>query len=127
MKELIAKVAEGMDITEEEAKQAMDIMLSGEATQAQIASFLALERAKGETPDELTRGRSLCRSGRNRRGLYLYLQRIYNVRVRCGGGRASGSKARKSFDLFEIRRGRCAGIPRREYHDGAEAGGKMCE
>ena len=53
MKELIAKVAEGMDITEEEAKQAMDIMLSGEATQAQIASFLALERAKGETLDEL--------------------------------------------------------------------------
>ena len=43
MKEYIAKVAEGENLTEEEAKGAMDIMLSGDATQAQIAAFLALE------------------------------------------------------------------------------------
>lgn len=54
MKEYIAKVAEGENLTEEEAKRAMDIMLSGDATQAQIAAFLALERVKGETLDELT-------------------------------------------------------------------------
>lgn len=53
MKEAIAKVAEGLDLTEEEAKKAMDEMLSGEATQAQIAAFLALERVKGENLDEL--------------------------------------------------------------------------
>ena len=53
MKEYIAKVAEGENLTEEEAKKAMDIMLSGDATQAQIAAFLALERVKGETLDEL--------------------------------------------------------------------------
>lgn len=53
MKEYIAKVAEGENLTEEEAKKAMDIMLSGNATQAQIAAFLALERVKGETLDEL--------------------------------------------------------------------------
>lgn len=53
MKEYIAKVAEGENLTEEEAKRAMDIMLSGDATQAQIAAFLALERVKGETLDEL--------------------------------------------------------------------------
>ena len=53
MKEYIAKVAEGENLTEEEAKGAMDIMLSGDATQAQIAAFLALERVKGETLDEL--------------------------------------------------------------------------
>ena len=45
MKEYIAKVAEGENLTEEEAKGAMDIMLSGDATQAQIAAFLALEAA----------------------------------------------------------------------------------
>ena len=38
MKEYIAKVAEGENLTEEEAKKAMDIMLSGDATQAQIAA-----------------------------------------------------------------------------------------
>lgn len=53
MKEAIAKVAEGLDLTEDEAKKAMDEMLSGEATQAQIAAFLALERVKGENLDEL--------------------------------------------------------------------------
>ena len=53
MKEYIAKVAEGENLTEEEAKRVMDIMLSGDATQAQIAAFLALERVKGETLDEL--------------------------------------------------------------------------
>lgn len=53
MKEYIAKVAEGENLIEEEAKRAMDIMLSGDATQAQIAAFLALERVKGETLDEL--------------------------------------------------------------------------
>ena len=31
MKEYIAKVAEGENLTEEEAKKAMDIMLSGDA------------------------------------------------------------------------------------------------
>lgn len=54
MKELIGKIAEGKNLTEEEAKKAMELMLGGEATQAQIAAFLAIERMKGETLDELT-------------------------------------------------------------------------
>lgn len=54
MKEIIEKVAEGKDLTEEEAKKAMGIMLSGEATQAQIGSLLTALRMKGETIDELT-------------------------------------------------------------------------
>ena len=32
----------------------MDVMLSGQATQAQIGSFLTALRMKGETIDELT-------------------------------------------------------------------------
>lgn len=53
MKELIALVADGQNLTEEQAKCAMDIMLSGEATQAQIGAFLTALRMKGETLDEL--------------------------------------------------------------------------
>ena len=53
MKEYIAKVVDGKDLTEEEAKKAMEIMLSGEATQAQIAAFLTAMRMKGETLEEL--------------------------------------------------------------------------
>ena len=40
-------------MTKEEAKKAMEIMLSGEATQAQIAAFLTAMRMKGETLEEL--------------------------------------------------------------------------
>lgn len=53
MKEYIAKVADRKDLTEEEAKKAMEIMLSGEASQAQIGTFLTGLRMKGETLEEL--------------------------------------------------------------------------
>ena len=49
MKELIAKVADGKDLTEEEARRGMEILLGGEATQAQIGAFLTALRMKGET------------------------------------------------------------------------------
>lgn len=61
MKELIAKVADGKDLTEEEAKRGMEILLSGEATQAQIGSFLTALRMKGETLDELVGFASVLR------------------------------------------------------------------
>ena len=54
MKEAIETVVSGKDLTEEEAKRVMNIMLSGEATQAQIGSFLTAMRMKGETLEELT-------------------------------------------------------------------------
>lgn len=53
MKDAIAKVVENQNLTREEAEQVMDIMLSGEATQAQLGSFLTALRMKGETLDEL--------------------------------------------------------------------------
>ena len=47
-------VSEGRDLTPAEAEDAMDIIMSGGATDAQIAGFLAVLRAKGETTDEIT-------------------------------------------------------------------------
>lgn len=61
MKELIAKVVEGKDLTEEEAEKGMEILLSGEATQAQIGSFLTALRMKGETLEELVGFASVLR------------------------------------------------------------------
>lgn len=61
MKEIIAKAADGKNLTEEEAKKAMKLMLDGEATQAQIAAFLAVLRMKGETLDELVGFASVLR------------------------------------------------------------------
>ena len=49
-----AKVVEGNDLTEQEASEAMDIIMSGGATNAQIASLLTALRMKGETVEEIT-------------------------------------------------------------------------
>lgn len=48
------KVVDGNDLTEQEAVEAMDIIMSGGATNAQIASLLTALRMKGETIEEIT-------------------------------------------------------------------------
>jgi anthranilate phosphoribosyltransferase len=54
MKEAIDKVVRGIDLTRGEAEEVMSLMLGGEATQAQLGSFLTALRIKGETIDEIT-------------------------------------------------------------------------
>lgn len=62
-KELIAKVADGHTLTESEASEAFDIMMSGDATPAQVGGFLMALRVRGETVDELT---GACRAMRDK-------------------------------------------------------------
>jgi anthranilate phosphoribosyltransferase len=50
----IGKLIERRDLTEAEAEAAMKCLMSGEATQAQIGSFLTALRMKGETIGEIT-------------------------------------------------------------------------
>lgn len=54
MKEILSKLVAGNDLTKEEATKAQEMILSGEATQSQIACFLTALRMKGETLDEIT-------------------------------------------------------------------------
>lgn len=54
MKEILSKLVAGNDLTKEEAMKAQEMILSGEATQSQIACFLTALRMKGETLDEIT-------------------------------------------------------------------------
>src|SRR5690606_18274342 len=49
----IAKVANGQPLTFEEARDAFDIMMSGEATPSQIGGFLMALRTRGETVAEI--------------------------------------------------------------------------
>ncbi len=53
LKQLLSKCAEGKALTEDEAYAAMNIIMSGEATDSQIASLLSMLRLRGETVDEL--------------------------------------------------------------------------
>ncbi len=50
----IAKVANGTPLTFDEAREAFDIMMSGDATPSQIGGFLMALRTRGETVDEIS-------------------------------------------------------------------------
>jgi len=52
--EAIKKVVEREDLTSEEAEAVLDQIMTGQCTDAQIASLLTALRMKGETVDELT-------------------------------------------------------------------------
>ncbi len=54
LKPFIAKAAGGEPLTREEARAAFDIMMSGEATPAQIGGLLMALRVRGETVEEIT-------------------------------------------------------------------------
>lgn len=52
LKPFLAKIVEGNHLTEEEAYKAMDCIMSGNATDAQMGSFLTGLRMNHETPEE---------------------------------------------------------------------------
>ena len=52
--EATKKIVEGIDLTAAEAEQVMDEIMSGDAQQINMASFLTALRMKGETVDEIT-------------------------------------------------------------------------
>lgn len=54
MKPLIAKVAAGTPLSRAEAREAFQVMMSGDATPSQIGGFLMALRVRGETVDEIT-------------------------------------------------------------------------
>jgi anthranilate phosphoribosyltransferase len=54
IKEAISKVVEGFDLTREEMISCMNEIMTGEATGAQIGSFITALRLKKETVDEIT-------------------------------------------------------------------------
>jgi anthranilate phosphoribosyltransferase len=54
LKPLIARVAAGESLTEDQAEEAFGIIMSGEATPAQIAGLVMAMRVRGETVAEMT-------------------------------------------------------------------------
>ena len=62
IKEIIAKVVNGNDLTEGETKVAMEQVMTGVATPAQIGSFITALRIKGETVDEIVGAAKVMRA-----------------------------------------------------------------
>ena len=54
LKPFLTKVVDGANLSEAEAREAMNYIMSDEATDAQIAAFLTALRMKGETIEEIT-------------------------------------------------------------------------
>ncbi len=54
LKEMIHRLVEGEDLSEGQMIDAMEAIMAGEATHAQIAAFLTALRLKGETVEEIT-------------------------------------------------------------------------
>ncbi len=61
IKEAISKVIQNQNLTQEETVTVMNEIMSGEATDSQIASFITALRMKGETVDEITGGALVMR------------------------------------------------------------------
>ena len=54
LKPLIKIVSDGCSLTEEQSKEAFDIIMTGNATPSQIGGFLMAMRVRGETTEEIT-------------------------------------------------------------------------
>ena len=54
IREAIAELVEGRDLSQEDAAQVMNEIMEGEATPAQIGAFVTALRIKGETVAEIT-------------------------------------------------------------------------
>ena len=86
MKALLALVAGGERLSLDQARNAFEIMMSGDATPAQVGAFLMGLRVRGETVDELTGGAEALRER------MVEVQAPTNAIDTCGtGGDASGT------------------------------------
>lgn len=87
IKGLLEKIVQKQNLTEEEAEIAMGEIMGGEATPAQIASFLTGLRMKGETVEEITG----CAKGMRKKALKIN-PRVNSLIDTCGtGGDGAGT------------------------------------
>ncbi len=62
LKTLLAKAGTGARLSQAESEQAFDIMMSGDATPAQMGGLLMALRVRGESVDEITGAARIMRA-----------------------------------------------------------------
>ena len=83
IREAISKVVEKNDLTRDEMIACMDEIMTGQATQAQIGSFITALRMKGETVEEITGAAMVMREKAVKIGPY---NKIIDLVDTCGTG-----------------------------------------
>ena len=84
LKPFIAKTINRTDLTAEEAEEAMNVIMTGQATPAQIGAYLVALRMKGETIPEITGSVRAMRANAVKVKLANPNERIYDI-VGTGG------------------------------------------
>ncbi len=90
MKEILAKVVNGADLTEDETAAAMTVIMEGQGTPAQIAALLTALRMKGETVEEVSGAAKVMRRMATRIDA-----RSHTVVDTCG----TGGDGRNTFNI----------------------------
>jgi anthranilate phosphoribosyltransferase len=100
----LGKAVDNIDLSREEATAAMEEIMSGNATQAQIGAFITALRMKGETVDEITG----CAQVMRRKATKIHTDHELTVDT-CGtGGDCSGTFNISTVSAFVVAG---AGIP----------------
>ncbi|MDP2697796.1 anthranilate phosphoribosyltransferase [Thalassospira sp.] len=125
LKPVLAKVATGTTLNEQEAEQAFDVLMSGHATPSQMGAFLMALRLRGETIEEITgaarvmrakatgltapdRAVDTCGTGGDGTGTYNISTGAAIVAAACGaivakhGNRAASSKSGSADVLMAL-------------------------
>ncbi len=135
-KELIGKAATGAALDEAEAGEAFAVMMTGNATPAQVAGLLMALRVRGETVEEITAGAlslrermariaapagaiDTCGTGGDGAGTYNISTAAAIVVAGC---RRAGGQAWQSRPVLEVGLRRGADRTRRQYRRGVPAG-----
>lgn len=95
IKEAIQKIIERVNLTQQEASDVMTEIMTGKATDAQIAAFITALRMKGETVEEITGCAKVMRQQATKITVHMQNQEWNMVVDTCGTG---GDKT-KTFNI----------------------------
>ena len=119
LKPFIAKAINRVDLTAAEAQEAMNVIMTGQATQAQIGAYLVALRMKGETVEEITGSARAMRSNAVRVELADRNNLIYDTA-------GTGGDGTQTFNISTAAAFVIAGTGRKVAKHGNRAASSQC-
>jgi anthranilate synthase/phosphoribosyltransferase len=119
LKPYIAKAINRIDLTAIEAQEAMNVIMTGQATQAQIGAYLVALRMKGETVEEITGSARAMRASAVRVDLADRTTLIYDTA-------GTGGDGAQTFNISTAAAFVIAGTGRKVAKHGNRAASSQC-